>query len=54
MQPRPAWLMEGMAYALGQDPRPDLGEPWQQYRAAFEKWYQTVGKAHLWEEARKL
>lgn len=50
----PAWLTEGMAVVLGQDPRPELGEPWQKHRATFEKWYQTVGKAHLWEEARKL
>ncbi len=50
----PAWLTEGMAFVLSQDPRPDLGEPRQQDRAAFEKWYQTVGKARLWEEARGL
>ena len=51
---RPAWLTEGMAYSLGQDPRPDLGEPWQEYRAAFETWYQAVGNARLWEEVRTL
>ena len=50
----PAWLTEGMAYALGQDPRPDLGEPGQRHRATFDKWYRAVGKARLWDEARKL
>ena len=50
----PEWFKEGMAYSLGRDPRPNLAEPWRGYRARFEKWYQTVGKERLWEEARKL
>ena len=49
----PEWFKEGMAYSLGQDPRPNLSEPWQQYRSDFETWYQTVGKERLWEEACK-
>ena len=49
----PEWFKEGMAYSLGQDPRPRLSEPWQQYRSDFETWYQTVGKERLWEEACK-
>ena len=43
-----------MAYPLSRDPRPKLSEPWGRYRAQFEKWYQSVGKERLWEEARKL
>ena len=43
-----------MAYPLSRDPRPNLSEPWGRYRAQFEKWYQSVGKERLWEEARKL
>lgn len=50
----PKWLIEGMAYSLSEDPRRPLSEPWQQYRAEFEAWYQKVGKENLWKEARKL
>ena len=50
----PTWFKEGMAYSLGQNPRENLPEPWQQYRSEFEKWYQSVGKERLWEEAQKL
>ncbi|MCE2453659.1 MAG: hypothetical protein J4F48_12765 [Nitrospinae bacterium] len=50
----PEWFKEGMAYSLSRDPRPNLSQTWQGYRAQFEKWYQSVGKKRLWEEARKL
>lgn len=50
----PEWFMEGMAYSLSEDPRPDLGKPFQQYRSQFEIWYQKVGKDALWVEAAKL
>jgi hypothetical protein len=50
----PEWFSEGMAYSLSQDPRANIGEPWQHYRSQFEPWYQQVGKEHLWEEAAKL
>ena len=50
----PAWFKEGMAYSLSQDPRSHLAKPLQQYRSDFEKWYQSVGKERLWEEAQKL
>ncbi len=50
----PKWFTEGMAYSLAEDPRPDLGEPWQRHRAEFERWYRSVGKERLWEEARGL
>lgn len=50
----PEWFKEGMAYALSEDPRQELSEPWQQYRSRFEAWYQGVGKDRLWQEAAKL
>lgn len=48
----PAWFVEGMAYALSEDPRPELVEPYQGYRLRFQAWYQAVGKERLWEAAR--
>jgi hypothetical protein len=50
----PAWFIEGMAYALSEDPRPILVEPFEQYRSHFKAWLRAVGKEHLWEQARKL
>ncbi len=50
----PGWFSEGMAYAFSEDPRPDLGEPWQGHRRRFERWYLPVGREKLWAEARKL
>jgi hypothetical protein len=50
----PDWFIEGMAYSLSEDPRQNLAEPWQQYRARFEEWYQQVGKERLWHEAENL
>ena len=45
----PKWFTEGMAYALSEDPRRPLTEPWEDYRAKFEAWYRDSGKARLWE-----
>lgn len=50
----PEWFKEGMAYSLSRDSRKDLTEPFHQYRAKFEEWYQSVGKERLWEEAKNL
>ena len=50
----PGWFIEGMAYALSEDPRPKLSEQFEQYRSQFENWYKQVGKERLWAEARKL
>lgn len=50
----PEWFKEGMAYALSEDPRAILSEPWQGYRMKFEAWYENVGKEHLWERAWEL
>ena len=50
----PEWFKEGMAYAMSQDPRPILSEPWQEYRSQFEAWLQSVGREGLWTEAARL
>lgn len=50
----PEWFIEGMAYALSEDPRRPLADPWQGHRSKFEQWYRKVGKERLWDEARKL
>lgn len=49
---KPSWLLEGMAYALSDDPRPVLAEPWQGYRAQFGAWFGKVGRDGLWERAK--
>ncbi|MGV1097838.1 hypothetical protein ACUUL3_00315 [Thiovibrio sp. JS02] len=49
----PEWFKEGMAYSLSNDPRKNLAEPFQHYRARFEEWYRGVGKERLWEEDKK-
>lgn len=41
------WLIEGMAYALSGDPRPQLEQPWQSYRDSFNAWYQTIDRGDL-------
>ncbi len=40
-----------MAYALSEDPRPTLAEPWQAHRAQFLAWYREVGPERLWAAA---
>lgn len=51
---KPQWLIEGMAYALSEDPRPALAEPWESDRRLFRAWYAKVGRERMWEEAGKL
>lgn len=34
-----SWLIEGMAYALSDDPRSELSEPFETYRREFLHWY---------------
>ena len=51
---KPSWFVEGMAYALSEDPRPSLGEPLQGYRLRFLAWYQAMGKGDLWRQAGAL
>ena len=48
MYGKPEWFIEGMAYALSQDPRPHLIEPFESDRAHFQVWYAKVGKEGLW------
>ena len=50
----PDWFSEGMAYVFSEDPRPTLEEPWQRHRSQFKRWYRSVGKENLWNEARRL
>lgn len=50
----PSWLVEGMAYALSEDLRAQLAEPWQQYRDQFNQWLATVGRENLWNAASRL
>lgn len=41
------WIIEGMAYALSDDPRSELAQPWQSYRARFSEWYRAVDQADM-------
>ena len=43
----PEWIAEGMAYALSDDPRPTLSEPFQSYRIKFDTWYQQINDRDL-------
>jgi hypothetical protein len=54
LSPGPAWLLEGMAYSLSDDPRADLGPPWQEQRARFDTWFAAIGSANLWTAAKAL
>ena len=47
----PEWFGEGMAYALSEDPRTTLTEPFQGYRHRFEAWRGARGVADLWAQA---
>jgi hypothetical protein len=51
---KPQWFVEGMAYALSQDPREPLTEPFESQRRRFRAWYAAVGKQGLWQAARDL
>jgi hypothetical protein len=51
---KPQWFVEGMAYALSQDPREPLTEPFESQRRRFRAWYAAVGKQALWQAARDL
>ena len=43
---REQWLIEGMAYALSNDPRSALHEPFESYRQHFNDWYKlNAGKS---------
>lgn len=51
---KPSWFVEGMAYALSEDPRETLAEPFETDRKFFRSWYQTIGKDSVWEAAKGL
>jgi len=51
---KPSWLVEGMAYALSEDPREPLAEPFETYRQEFRKWFRTMEKSALWDRAAKI
>ena len=54
MHPGPDWFIEGMAYSMSDDPRSDLGQPWQENRDHFNNWYAALNNDQLWVEAVKL
>jgi hypothetical protein len=51
---KPEWFVEGMAYALSEDPRVPLSEPFEAWRSEFLAWHEKVGRDRLWVEGRKL
>lgn len=48
---KPSWLIEGMAYALSEDPRQPLPQPLQGWRARFEAWRASTREQDLWQAA---
>jgi len=51
---KPNWFLEGMAYALSEDPRRPLPQPLEGWRQEFETWHQVAGPDELWAFAAKL
>ena len=51
---KPGWFVEGMAYALSQDPRAPLAEPFESHRKKFLAWHAALGKQTVWEAAADL
>lgn len=49
----PAWFVEGMAYALSEDPRTPLGEPFESYRRKFLLWRSALGEQSVWQASRE-
>ena len=50
----PGWFIEGMAYALSEDPRRPLPEPLEGWRSQFERWHPGVTRGGLWQAAGDL
>ena len=46
------WIIEGMAYALSNDPRKTLSEPLQSYRSRYREWENTIDKNNFLEELK--
>ncbi len=51
---KPSWFVEGMAYAMSEDPRETLIEPFETYRKRFRTWYQMTDKNSVWSAANDL
>lgn len=51
---KPQWFVEGMAYALSEDPRSPLGEPFESHRRKFLLWLPSIGPRTLWQAAGDL
>ncbi|RKU00551.1 hypothetical protein C7H84_26010 [Burkholderia sp. Nafp2/4-1b] len=49
---KPRWLIEGMAYALSDDPRHPLKEPFESWRTQFAAWHAALGQQPLWDAAK--
>ena len=50
----PDWFIEGMAYALSDDPRMQLTQPFESHRRRFLAWRDSVGIDAIWPAARRL
>jgi hypothetical protein len=48
----PAWIVEGMAYGLSDDPRAPLSEPFESQRRRFLAWYAGIPPGTLWTALR--
>ncbi|MEY4764234.1 MAG: hypothetical protein RI907_907 [Pseudomonadota bacterium] len=51
---KPSWLTEGMAYAMSEDPREQLPEPLQGWRAAFTRWRAATADQDMWQAAQAV
>ncbi|MBR8091849.1 hypothetical protein KDX09_20905 [Burkholderia cenocepacia] len=51
---QPRWLIEGMAYALSDDPRHPLAQPFESWRTQFAAWNAARGARPLWDAARAV
>lgn len=51
---KPGWFVEGMAYALSQDPRAPLAEPFESHRRKFLAWHAALTKQTVWQAAQGL
>lgn len=51
---KPSWFVEGMAYALSEDPRIPLAESFEGYRREFLSWYKSVGSKKMWAKRGRL
>jgi hypothetical protein len=50
----PPWFVEGMAYALSDDPRHPLSAPVEGHRVRYEQWAAQVPAGELWSRAAGL